>query len=114
MTVKGIGRSVGICIGFVAAIAMAHEGTDPLAAWYRSLVTADGKSCCSMHDCAPAEARIKEGRWEVLIFPYNADYARWVGVPDRAVLRRENPDGRPILCRTPNGFIHCFVPPAGT
>jgi len=67
-----------------------------------------------MHDCAPAEARIKEDHWEVLIFPYNADYARWFPVPDDAVLRRENPDGRPILCRTPNGFIRCFVPPSGS
>jgi hypothetical protein len=114
VTAIEMGRSIGICIGFAVGIAMAHEGTDPLAVWYRSLTTADGKSCCSMHDCAPAEARMKEGRWEVLILPYDASNARWVAVPDRAVLRRENPDGRPILCRTPNGFIHCFVPPAGT
>ena len=105
---------VGMNIAFAAWIAAAHEGSDPLAAWYRSLTTADGKSCCSMHDCAPAEAQMKEDHWEVLILPYNADGPRWVPVPDRALLRRENPDGRPILCRTPNGFIHCFVPPAGT
>ena len=54
-----------------------------------------------------------EGGWEVLVFPYHGDYARWVAVPERAVLRRENPDGRAILCRTPNGFIRCFVPPPG-
>jgi len=93
---------------------MSHDGADALASWYRSLTTADGKSCCSMHDCAPAEARMKEGRWEVLIQAWEVGDARWVAVPDRAVLRRENPDGRPILCRTPNGFIRCFVPPAGT
>jgi hypothetical protein len=108
-----MGSLIGIWIGFIAVIAMAHEGTDPLAAWYRSLTTAEGKSCCSMRDCAPAEARIKDGGWEVLIQPYEGS-ARWVAVPDRTVLRRENPDGRPILCRTPNGFIRCFVPPAGT
>ena len=104
---------IGIWIGVVAGIAMAHEGADPLALWYRSLTTADGKSCCSMRDCAPAEAQMKEGHWEVLIQPYEGS-ARWTAVPDRAVLRRENPDGRPIVCRTPNGFIRCFVPPAGT
>ena len=104
---------IGICLALAAATAAAHEGTDPLAAWYRSLTTADGKSCCSMRDCAPAEARMEEGHWEVWIFPYNADHGRWARVPERAVLRRENPDGRPILCRTPNGFIHCFVPPPG-
>ena len=106
--------SIGICVALAAGLAAAHEGSDPLAVWYRSLTTADGKSCCSMHDCAPAEARTNEGRWEVLIFPYNADYARWFPVPDHAVLRRENPDGRPIVCRTPNGFIRCFVPPPGS
>jgi hypothetical protein len=106
-------RSIGIGIVLAAGIATAHEGGDPLAAWYRSLTTADGKSCCSMHDCAPAEARLTKGRWEVLIFPYNADHARWFPVPDHAVLQRENPDGRPIVCRTPNGFIHCFVPSPG-
>jgi len=104
---------ISICIGFAAEIARAHEGADPLAAWYRSLTTAEGKSCCSVHDCAPAQARMKEGGWEVLIQPYEG-IARWVTVPDRAVLRRENPDGRPIICRTPNGYIRCFVPPAGT
>ena len=56
---------------------------------------------------------MKDGGWEVLIQPYEAS-VRWVTVPDHAVLRRENPDGRPIVCRTPNGFIRCFVPPAGT
>jgi hypothetical protein len=57
---------------------------------------------------------MKEGHWEVLIAAYEVADPRWVVVPDPAVLRVENPDGRPILCRTPNGFIRCFVPPAGT
>jgi hypothetical protein len=51
---------IGICVAVAAGIATAHEGTDLLAVWYRSLTTADGKSCCAIHDCAPAEARIKE------------------------------------------------------
>jgi hypothetical protein len=109
-----LGWAIGAWIGCAAATAMAHEGTDPLAAWYRSLIAADGKSCCSMRDCAPTEARMNEGGWEVLILSYDGDGARWVVVPERAVLPRENPDGRPIICRTPNGFIRCFVPPAGT
>ena len=81
--------AIAICLGVAIGNATAHEGTDPLAFWYRSLTTADGKSCCAIHDCAPAEARIKQGHWEVLIFPYNADYARWFPVPDQAVLRRD-------------------------
>jgi hypothetical protein len=113
VSVMGVRRLIAItlAIGIAVGVAAAHEGMDPLAVWYRSLTTADGKSCCSMSDCGPAEARIKESRWEVLIQPYEGG-ARWVEVPDRAVLRRENPDGRPIVCRTPNGFIRCFVPPA--
>ena len=114
VTTRNMRYSIAICVALAAATATAHEDADPLSIWFRSLTTADGKSCCSMHDCAPAEARMQDGRWEVLIFSYNADSARWFPVPDRAVLRRENPDGRPILCRTPNGFIHCFVPPPGT
>jgi hypothetical protein len=45
----------GICIVLAAGIATAHEGSDPLAAWYRSLTTADGKSCCSR--CMTARRR---------------------------------------------------------
>ncbi len=106
-------RAVGIWLALAAGTATAHDGSDPHAAWYRSLTDAEGKSCCSPRDCEPAEARIKAGRWEVWIQPYDAG-SRWVIVPDRAMLRRENPDGRPILCRTPNGFIRCFVPPPGS
>jgi hypothetical protein len=57
---------IGISIGLAAAIATAHEGGDPLAVWYRSLTTAEGQSCCSMHDCAPAEARMGDSGWVVL------------------------------------------------
>jgi hypothetical protein len=30
-------RLIGICVALVAGIAAAHEGSDPLAVWYRSL-----------------------------------------------------------------------------
>jgi hypothetical protein len=104
----------GILIATVLiAAARAHEGEDALAAWYRSLIAPDGKSCCTTRDCAPAEARLVGDHWEVWIVPYEGD-PKWVSVPPDKVLRRENPDGRPIVCRTPNGFIFCFVPPAGT
>ena len=97
----------------VATAAAAHDGDDVLARWYRSLRTWEGRSCCTMRDCHPAEARLTNGHWEVLVQPYEAP-ARWSIVPDHAVLRRDNPDGRPIVCHTPNGFIRCFVPPAGS
>jgi len=103
-----------LAIGLAGVPAAAHEGEDALSAWLRSLTTADGKSCCDMRDCRPAEARLTaNGAWEVLIQPYEGP-TRWSPVPERAVLRRDNPDGRPIVCRTPNGFIRCFVPPPGS
>src|SRR6266487_4389372 len=93
----------------LTSVAAAHDGDDPLSVWYRSLTTTEGQSCCSMRDCAIAEARLEGDHWEVWIVPYEGD-PHWVSVPEEAVLRRENPDGRPIVCRTPNGFIRCFVP----
>src|SRR5262249_57812691 len=100
--IENMKRSIGICIVLAAGIAAAHEGSDPLEAWYRSLTTADGKSCCSMHDCAPAEARLKEGHWEVLIFPYNADDARWFPVPDRHSARQHSGGPSPVPYRGGN------------
>ena len=105
--------AAGLICMVAAAAALAHEGEDPLAQWYRSLSTADGQSCCEMRDCAPADARLTDHGWEVLVVPWEVA-PRWVRVPEEAVLHRFNPDGRPILCRTPNGFIRCFVPPAGS
>ena len=98
---------------FAVPLALAHEGDDALSVWFRTLTTAEGQSCCNMRDCAIAEARMTGDHWEVLIVPYEGE-PRWMSVPERALLRRDNPDGRPIVCRTPNGFIRCFVPPAGT
>ena len=95
-----------------ASVALAHEGQDPLAVWFRSLLTADGISYCSDRDCGIAEARMKDDHWEVWIQPYDT-VVKWVKVPEEAIPRRENPDSRPILCRAPNGYIRCFVPPAG-
>ena len=110
MRLGSLMASAGIVLISTAA---AHEGDDPIAGWYRSLFTLDGQSCCEMRDCAPAEAHLTEQGWEVLVVPWEVA-PRWVKVPEGAVLRRFNPDGRPILCRTPNGFIRCFVPPAGS
>ena len=101
-------------VGIVVLLAMpaaAHDGDDALSAWYRSLVSNDGKSCCSMRDCMPAEARLRNGGWEILMATASGS-VRWFAVPPEAVLRRENADGRPILCRV-GDVIRCFVPPSG-
>src|SRR6516165_10164042 len=57
VSVMGVSRllAITLAIGFAVGVAAAHEGMDPLSAWYRSLTTVDGKSCCSMRDCGPVE-----------------------------------------------------------
>ena len=90
------------------AAAWAHEGDDALAEWYRSLRTPEGGSCCDVRDCAPADARVVGGSWEVI-----DRRSAWLPVPPDRVLRRENRDGRPIACIV-GGTVVCFVPPPGT
>jgi hypothetical protein len=84
------------------------DPTSPLGRWFRSLmVPSTGSSCCSVADCRPVEARLAGDRWEV-----RADDG-WLAVPPEAVLRRDNPDGRPVACLH-SGVIRCFVPPPAT
>jgi len=91
-----------------AALAEPPVGVDtesPMAQWYRSLTAPNGISCCSMADCRPIEARLAGDRWEVF------RNEKWEPVPEDRILKRENPDGRPIACIYA-GQILCFVPPA--
>jgi hypothetical protein len=85
------------------------QGADPnsaLGLWYRSLTQPyTGYTCCSLADCRPVEARLAADGWEI-----RAD-GRWLAVPHWIVLKRDNPDGRPIACLHA-GHILCFVPPA--
>jgi hypothetical protein len=94
-----------------AAMGEPPPGADPnspLGLWYRSLtVPYGGHSCCSVADCRPVEARLVGEGWQVQF-----DGA-WIKVPPYVVLKRDNPDGRPIACLHA-GIILCFVPPAAT
>ena len=84
------------------------DPNSPLGLWYRSLTAPySGMSCCSVSDCRPVEARLVDDRWEV------RSVDAWVAVPPWAVLKRENPDGRPIACLFRGGIL-CFVPPPAT
>lgn len=117
-----LGLACGV-IGFVVGVlinasgALAHEGDTQMDAWYRSLTTPAGYSCCNMRDCSPIEARLRDGHWEVvdssrLLTSYPPQKA-WMAVPDEAILKRENADGRPVACIR-DGQVVCFVPPAGS
>jgi hypothetical protein len=101
-----------LALGIAAAVhAAPPDGADPngpMADWYRSLHAPDtGTSCCSLADCRPVEARQTADQWEI------RTEGGWQSVPSGRVLRRENSDARPIVCRR-LGEIFCFVPPAGT
>jgi hypothetical protein len=101
-------RAIGLILAStLAGTALAHPDSDALSKWYRSLTARSGASCCSEHDCLPVDARLVGEEWQ--IHGENG----WEAVPAEAVLRRENLDGRPILCRY-FGMIRCFVPPAGS
>jgi len=88
------------------------DGADPnsaLGIWYRSLrVPETGQSCCNVSDCRPVDAAWVEGdRWRARIGD------KVIDIPAKSVLRRENLDGRGILCRSIWAIL-CFVPPSGT
>src|SRR5258708_6772582 len=94
----------------VIVLAAPRDGADPnspLGVWYRSLQAPDGKSCRSIADCRPIDACLVGEHWEI------RTEMGWQEVPPDRVLRWENPDGRPIACRS-LGLVLCFVPPAGT
>lgn len=96
------------CTFAVAGAPHAHSSDDALSAWLRTLHARDGSSCCHDRDCAPSDARLERGQWEVP----RGDGA-WEAIGPERVLTTPNRDGRPILCRLPSGVIVCFVPPAG-
>jgi hypothetical protein len=82
------------------------DPNSPLGLWYRSLTTPlSGASCCSVADCRPVDARLIGEGWEIHV------NGVWIPVSPYVVLKRNNPDGRPIACLRP-GIILCFVPPA--
>ena len=88
------------------------DGADPnspLGIWYRSLkVPGTGQNCCSVSDCRPVDtAWIESDHWRARVG------GEVIDIPANRVLRRENPDGRGILCRLVWEVL-CFVPPSGT
>lgn len=100
---------VALIVGMILRVqtAFGHEGDDALATWYRSLKMYSGESCCSEHDCHPVDAKIEGDHWVAKIDD------TWRPVPAAAILKRENMDGRAVVCIF-RGELRCFVPPAAT
>ena len=100
-------RTIGILLAIsLPALAAPPPDADPsMAPWFRALrVPGTGTSCCSIADCRPADSRVVEGHYEVLI------NGKWLPVPQDLILRdKENPTGRAVVCWTPSAGIMCFV-----
>ena len=98
---------LALAVGLLAFKACAHEGNDQLSAWYSSLQTPFGMSCCNMRDCKTTDARIEHEHWRAKVGD------QWIDVPDSAVLHRDNLAGEAVICMW-NGSVRCFVPPSET
>jgi hypothetical protein len=85
-------------------IAAPAEGS--ISAWFQSLRTHDGKSCCDEADCHSYPVKGIDGRFWIF---YRDE---WVAVPDAAVsARMDNPTGKYIACVVPNRrpiLVLCF------
>jgi len=102
------------CFLAVALMLGAHADAEPppnadpaLAPWFRSLMQpGTGISCCALSDCRATESRITGDHYEALIGE------KWFVVPpDKILQRTDNPNGRAVVCWTPQRGILCFVRP---
>ena len=87
----------------LAVVCLARTATahDIYGSWMKN----DGTgSCCNDMDCAPAEVRIMNKRWEVKL------HGHWVPVPDEVILKKNSPDGQAHVCNK-GVTILCFVEP---
>lgn len=99
----------------LAPQAWAHEAEEPEAAWFNSLKTESGISCCDQHhDCDYLDSDQytdgdEPGSYKVRF------QGEVVPVPASAVLRRDNPTGHAVMCvmfHDGHPVARCFVPPS--
>lgn len=68
------------------------------------------QSCCSLHDCYPAEVKNVGGTW----FFLHRESRRWLAIPERILEQnqtdpRESPDGHAHVCASATGNVFCAV-----
>lgn len=92
-----------------------HEG--PVGRFYQSWMMPDNRavSCCHDQDCAPAEAKMENGRWFARHMGTAGDFTP---IPRSKIEQdRDSPDGRNHLCARRDGFgsltVFCFLPAIG-
>jgi hypothetical protein len=84
--------------------------------FYQSWMQPDNRaiSCCHDQDCAPAQSRLVNGKWQAR----NSDDEDWIDIPARKVeTERDSPDGRSHLCKRSSqwgAFVYCFLPASGS
>jgi hypothetical protein len=79
---------------------------DPdLHAWFQSLKSPSGMSCCSEADCRYVVDRIGSTGYQAFFDN------KWIDIPNEIVVRRDNPTGQAVLCATQDhSYLYCFVP----
>lgn len=108
---------------FVPALGQDHhrpQDMDIHERFYSTWMMPDNRSisCCSKHDCEPAEAYQKDGQW---FARKESDTGNFTPVPRTKVeTERDSPDGRNHLCGRSgsNGgelsAVYCFIAGSGS
>lgn len=81
-------------VAFSQTVPHPHHGRDH---FYATWMMPDARhaSCCSNEDCAPAQARVVDGKWQARY----ADNTPWVEIPPHKVEHeRDMPDSQAHLC----------------
>lgn len=97
----------------LAAPGHPHHGPEHFYATWM-MPDAPKVSCCSNEDCAPAQARIVDGKWQARF----VGESEWIDIPDHKVEReRDMPDGQAHLCGFRDAWgrfvVYCFGSGAG-
>lgn len=93
-----------------------HTHHGKVGQFYQSWMQPDNRSvsCCHDEDCAPAQSRLVDGKWQAR----NSDDEEWLDIPTRKVeTERDSPDGQSHLCKRNSqwgAFVYCFLPASGS
>lgn len=106
---------------FMCVSALAHDAQRPeLNKWFDGLKSGSGAPCCSNADgnvVIDGDWESNDGHYRVRIPINGTTDMEWVDVPDEAVIKEPNRDGRTIVWPL-RGYlgttIRCFMPGPGT
>jgi hypothetical protein len=96
----------------LAELHRGHTHAGAVGKFYQDWMRPDNRniSCCHDKDCAPAQSKLVNGKWQAR----NSDSEDWVDIPvNRIETDRDSPDGQSHLCKsgTKGGInVYCFLP----